>query len=85
MLPLSLSQSEPEEVAVQTEYTVKLMKYADDSKIKLIKEVKALMEGMNLVQVLITHCTVQLVICEMFIYFHLYYTRLKSLWKVCHK
>lgn len=68
MLPLSLSQSEPEEVAVQTEYTVKLMKYADDSKIKLIKEVKALMEGMNLVQVLITHCTVQLliiVICEM--------------------
>jgi len=57
MFSLSLSQSEPEEVVVQTEYTVKLMKYADDSKIKLIKEVKALMEGMNLVQVLITHCT----------------------------
>ena len=56
MFSFSLSQSEPEEVVVQTEYTVKLMKYADDSKIKLIKEVKALMEGMNLVQVLITHC-----------------------------
>ena len=32
-------------------FTVKLVKYADDSKIKLIKEVKSLIEGMNLVQV----------------------------------
>lgn len=32
-------------------FTVKLVKYADDSKIKLIKEVKSLVEGMNLVQV----------------------------------
>lgn len=30
---------------------MKLVKYADDSKIKLIKEVKSLIEGMNLVQV----------------------------------
>ena len=41
----------PEPVEAQTEFTVKLVKYADDSKIKLIKEVKSLMEGMNLVQV----------------------------------
>ena len=32
-------------------FTVKLVKYKDDSKIKLIKEVKTIMEGMNLVQV----------------------------------
>lgn len=32
-------------------FTVKLVKYADVSKIKLIKEVKSLIEGMNLVQV----------------------------------
>ena len=32
-------------------FTVKLVKYIDNSKIKLIKEVKALVEGMNLVQV----------------------------------
>ena len=41
--------AEPEEE--KTEFTVKLVKYTDDSKIKLIKEVKTLMEGMNLVQV----------------------------------
>ena len=30
---------------------MKLVKYSEDSKIKLIKEVKTLVEGMNLVQV----------------------------------
>lgn len=40
-----------EAVEEKTEFTVKLVKYADDSKIKLIKEIKILMEGMNLVQV----------------------------------
>ena len=35
-------------------YTVKLIKYVDSSKIKLIKEVKSLVEGMNLVQVKFT-------------------------------
>ena len=30
---------------------MKLVKYKDDSKIKLIKEIKTIMEGMNLVQV----------------------------------
>lgn len=35
----------------QTEFTVKLMNFSPDSKIKLIKEVKAQTEDMNLVQV----------------------------------
>jgi large subunit ribosomal protein L7/L12 len=34
----------------KTEFTVKLTRYADDSKIKVIKEVKNLVEGLNLVQ-----------------------------------
>jgi large subunit ribosomal protein L7/L12 len=37
---------------VQTEFTVKLMKFDETKKVALIKEVKALIEGMNLVQVL---------------------------------
>ena len=40
--------------------TVKLVKYADDSKIKLIKEIKAITEGMNLVQV---HAYVAWLVC----------------------
>lgn len=48
VLLLQVEES-PEET--QTAFTVKLVKYADDSKIKLIKEVKAQTEGMNLVQV----------------------------------
>ena len=35
----------------QTEFLVRLVKFADDSKIKLIKEIKGVMEGINLVQV----------------------------------
>ncbi len=42
-------QEEKEEE--QTEFTVKLMAYTEGSKIKVIKEVKTLTEGMNLVQV----------------------------------
>ena len=45
------SQGGEEAVEEKTEFTVKLVKYSDDSKIKLIKEVKTLVEGMNLVQV----------------------------------
>ena len=35
----------------QTEFTIKLTGFDDGGKVKLIKEVKTLMEGMNLVQV----------------------------------
>ncbi|KAF4532209.1 hypothetical protein B566_EDAN002272 [Ephemera danica] len=35
---------------VQTSFTVKLMKFDESKKVALIKEVKALLEGMNLVQ-----------------------------------
>lgn len=38
-------------VKVQTEFTVKLMKFDETKKVALIKEIKALIEGMNLVQV----------------------------------
>lgn len=38
-------------MAEQTEFTVKLVQFAPDSKVKLIKEVKTLVEGLNLVQV----------------------------------
>lgn len=44
-----LSQTEVKEEP--SLFTVKLVKYAEDSKIKLIKEVKSLVEGLNLVQV----------------------------------
>ncbi|EDV27307.1 uncharacterized protein TRIADDRAFT_20666, partial [Trichoplax adhaerens] len=44
------SQEPAEEEEVQTEFTVKLMKFDDASKVKLIKEIKALVDGMNLVQ-----------------------------------
>ena len=40
-----------EESEEKTEFTVRLVKYVDESKIKLIKEIKKQMEGMNLVQV----------------------------------
>jgi ribosomal protein L7/L12 len=43
------AEEEPEDT--QTSFTVKLVKFEPDSKIKLIKEVKAQVEGMNLVQV----------------------------------
>ena len=35
----------------QTEFTIKLVQFAPDNKVKLIKEVKTLVEGLNLVQV----------------------------------
>ena len=47
-LPLQEAEEKKEE---KTEFTVKLTRYADDSKIKVIKEVKNLVEGLNLVQV----------------------------------
>ena len=43
----------------QSEFTVRLVKYEESSKIKLIKEIKVLMDGMNLVQVIkpiYSHC-----------------------------
>jgi len=39
-------------VKVQTQFTVKLLKFDEAKKVALIKEVKALLEGMNLVQVI---------------------------------
>jgi len=50
-------KDEEEEVAtaVKTSFTVKLMKFDDKQKVALIKEVKNLMEGMNLVQVSTTY------------------------------
>jgi large subunit ribosomal protein L7/L12 len=48
--PTQESQGSAEAVEEKTEFTVKLVKYSEDSKIKLIKEVKTLVEGMNLVQ-----------------------------------
>ncbi len=35
----------------QTEFTVKLTAFDDGGKVKLIKEIKSIVEGMNLVQV----------------------------------
>ena len=40
---------EPKEV--QTEFTVKLTAFDDSGKVKLIKEIKNIVEGLNLVQV----------------------------------
>ena len=40
-----------EEVTTQTNFTVKLLKFDEKQKVALIKEIKSLIEGMNLVQV----------------------------------
>ncbi|KAL4141726.1 hypothetical protein QTP88_004309 [Uroleucon formosanum] len=50
--PAAAGQDEEEEVptTVKTSFTIKLLKYDDKQKVALIKEVKNLMEGMNLVQ-----------------------------------
>jgi large subunit ribosomal protein L7/L12 len=50
--PVGAGQEEEEEVVatVKTSFTVKLMKFDEKQKVALIKEVKNLMEGMNLVQ-----------------------------------
>ena len=50
MIPPSVQDDQKQEEE-PTLFTVKLVKYKDDSKIKLIKEIKTIMEGMNLVQV----------------------------------
>lgn len=55
-LPLQISEqagSEEGQAEEQSEFTVKLMGFADGSKAKVIKEIKVIMEGMNLVQVLV--------------------------------
>lgn len=51
--PCFFIQAEEEEntAPVQTLFTVKLEKFDESKKIALIKEVKKLLEGMNLVQV----------------------------------
>ena len=45
------AQENAEPTEEKTEFTVRLVKYEENSKIKVIKEIKTLMEGMNLVQV----------------------------------
>lgn len=52
---LFLLQEEEEIVPqkVQTSFTLKLLKFDDTKKVALIKEIKSLLEGMNLVQVII--------------------------------
>ncbi|XP_064406484.1 uncharacterized protein LOC135351429 [Halichondria panicea] len=53
MGPMPLASSEDEvspKKEEQSEFTVRLVKYEESSKIKLIKEIKVLMDGMNLVQ-----------------------------------
>jgi large subunit ribosomal protein L7/L12 len=42
--------NESKEKEQQTEFTIKLTKFSADSKVKIIKEIKGLIEGMNLVQ-----------------------------------
>ncbi|KAF6197635.1 hypothetical protein GE061_008601 [Apolygus lucorum] len=50
--PQAKTEDDEEDVpkAVQTSFTVKLMKFEDSQKVALIKECKNLLEGMNLVQ-----------------------------------
>ncbi|ENN77613.1 39S ribosomal protein L12, mitochondrial [Dendroctonus ponderosae] len=48
--PAAEEDEEAAPVKVQTSFTVKLMKFEDKQKVALIKEIKNLMEGMNLVQ-----------------------------------
>lgn len=53
MAPAAAAQEEEEEAApvkVQTSFTLKLNKYDESKKVSLIKEVKARLEGFNLVQ-----------------------------------
>lgn len=51
-LPAAVEEEEDETATrkVQTNFTVKLVKFDDKQKVALIKEVKNLLEGMNLVQ-----------------------------------
>lgn len=53
---INTSLQEEEEVTptqVQTSFTVKLLKFDEKQKVAIIKEIKNLLEGMNLVQVFI--------------------------------
>ena len=54
----------------QSEFTVRLVKYEETSKIKLIKEIKVLMDGMNLVQVKKPSCSTTVVYIAKFMYSH---------------
>lgn len=60
MMVAALLQEEEEEQIIepkieQVEFTVNLVKFDPATKVQLIKEVKVLMEGMNLVQVCREH------------------------------
>ncbi|VVC41539.1 Hypothetical protein CINCED_3A003359 [Cinara cedri] len=59
--PVAAGQEDEEEVVttVKTSFTVKLMKFDEKQKVALIKEVKNVLEGMNLVQVS-THLDISL-------------------------
>ena len=48
--PIEEEVEEVAPVAVQTSFTLKLNSFAADKKVALIKEIKANVEGMNLVQ-----------------------------------
>merc|ERR1711862_520236 len=48
--PVAAPVEEAAPVAVQTSFTLKLNSFAADKKVALIKEIKANVEGMNLVQ-----------------------------------
>ena len=53
LIPAAAAEEEEEEAApaaVQTEFNVKLVKFDAKSKIKIIKELKTSIEGLNLVQ-----------------------------------
>ncbi len=57
---LILQEEEVEVKQEQTIFTVKLTKFDESKKIALIKQIKSLVSGMNLVQVRIPHNTTQL-------------------------
>ena len=48
--------TEDSPVEQQTEFTIQLTGFADGTKAKVIKEIKSIMEGMNLVQVIAVVC-----------------------------
>lgn len=49
--PIAEASSEPEPVKAKTHFTVKLEKFEASAKAKVIREIKALIPGMNLVEV----------------------------------
>lgn len=49
--PAAAEDEEPKLAKIQTSFTLKLVKYDESKKIPLIKELKNIMDGMNLVQV----------------------------------